>query len=113
MSAAWRTGYVKRPAFSSDSSTSESSRALREAASLDLDNVSGGAGCGSVKTHTFQVVIRFSFPMGVMQFRIQASSAWCKFFGILSLKFEASATEDSHLILVEDYRAFWIKAYCK
>ena len=35
MSAAWRTGYVKSPAFSRDSSTSESSRAFRDAASLD------------------------------------------------------------------------------
>lgn len=40
MSAAWRTGYVKRPALRSDSSTSESSRAFREAASLDFDSFS-------------------------------------------------------------------------
>ena len=35
MSAACRTGYVNSPALSNDSSTSESSRAFRDAASLD------------------------------------------------------------------------------
>ncbi len=35
ISAACRTGYVNNPTFKSDSSTSESSRAFREAASLD------------------------------------------------------------------------------
>lgn len=75
MSAACRTGYVKSPAFRRDSSTSESSRAFREAASLDYKDIGQEDEVGNTR-RTFHVVIRRSFPMGVIQFSIHASSAW-------------------------------------
>lgn len=78
MSAVWRIGYASSPRLSRLSDTSSSELAFRETASLDLKKQHNlSISCQKVDNspHTFHVVILCSFPMGVMQLRIQASSA--------------------------------------
>ena len=68
---------MKSPAFSKESSTSDSSLAFLETASRVYNVIQVVVAISLrklAKQRTFQVVIRFNFPSGVMQLRIHASS---------------------------------------